>query len=341
MALQGTTHSGSLLSNCSTSSPADNGDHTLDNNVFIKIMNLQNLISRGVYVYSMFGLVGLLLGIFILATYSINLKKKIKFEKLDIFIFTVTVADFILILFSITDIMRPNPMKTSALSCAALSFFFNVPYFYVEYIHVVVSFFLVYGHIELARRALNKPLVTILVTIGLSIFWSALITALIGVSQEPYKKVNCFVDPLEAPTQYGIIKFVFGFIMPNLIILGSILHFMIHSTCMQNPQNPPSCRRNVHSHRLFLALVSVTFICHLVYNVLLLLRQEAVNIYTIHKNQLMVIIGELIVFVGSCLCLVAIVTFDEKMQNNVRKILRCNTRTQNNRGERENETSLC
>ncbi|XP_051876924.1 nociceptin receptor-like [Pristis pectinata] len=319
-------HNEPLLSNDSTSSPSGNGNYTSDIHTFIKIMKLQNLISRGVYVYSVFGLVGLLMGIFILITYIRNFSKKSKFEKLDIFIFTVTVADFMLILFSLTDIVRPNPVMMSALCCAILSFSFNLPYFYTEYIHVVISFFLVSNHIAVARRALSKPPFTILAVMGLSILWSALITALIGVSDDLNKELNCYLDPFDAPAKYSIVKFVFGFLIPTLIILGSILHFLIHSTCMQSSNNLQACRESFYPHRIFLALVTVTFICRLVYNVLLLLRREAVDDYSHREKELIVIIGELTMFVGSCLCLVSIVALDEKMKHAVRETSSCFTK---------------
>ncbi|XP_062915045.1 uncharacterized protein LOC134351984 [Mobula hypostoma] len=304
---------------------SSSGNNITDHHIFIKIMELQNIISRSVYVYSIFGLVGLLTGTFILITYIRNFNKS-KFEILDVCVFTVTVADFLLILFSFTDIVRPNPVTTSALCCTILSFCFNLPYFYTEYMHVAISFFLVYDQTALTGRTLRKPLITILAVICSSILWSALVTALIGVSEDLNKEVNCYVDPLEAPAKYNIVKFVFGFLLPTLTILGFILYFLIHSTRMQSSNGLQTCMTSISPHRVFLALVTVTFICRLVYNVLLLLRRQAVDTYGSYKMQEMAVIGELIMFTGSCLCLVCILIFDEKMRQAARSFLRCITK---------------
>ncbi|XP_059835437.1 uncharacterized protein LOC132399253 [Hypanus sabinus] len=299
---------------------SSSSNSTLDPNTFIKIMELQNIISRSVYVYSIFGLVGLLTGIFILITYIRNFIKS-TFETLDIFVFTVSVADFLLILFSFTDIVRPNTVTTSALCCAILSFCFNLPYFYTEYMHVAISFFLVFQQTAVTERALRKPLIAILAVISSSILWSVLITALIGVSGNLNKEVNCYLDPLEAPAKYNIVKFVFGFLLPTLTILGFILYFLIPST-----NGPQTCRMPDYSCRVFLVLVTVTFICRLVYNILLLLRREVVDNDRNYKMEMMATVGELIMFVGSCLCLVCILIFDEKMRQAAGNFLSCITK---------------
>ncbi|XP_078414709.1 uncharacterized protein LOC144690772 [Cetorhinus maximus] len=295
--------------------PSDDGISTrsvlyFDNDTFIEIMKAQNLISRCVYVYSVFGLVGLLSGIFILIIYAGNCRKKRKFELLDIILFSLTVADLTLIFFSFTDLVRPEAVNTTALGCAVLSFFFNVSYFYTGYTHVVISFFLVYDHVALVRRALNKSFLSILAAMGISILFSTLVTVLTGAGQVLSMSVNCHVDPLEAPAAYGIVKFIFGFLIPTLIILGFILHFLIHSTCMRYSLDTQDRRERVTPHRVFLALVTVTFICRLIYNVLLLLQSQEMRNHHAHpKLKPQVVIGELIMFSGSCLCLVFIAAF--------------------------------
>ncbi|XP_067859767.1 G-protein coupled estrogen receptor 1-like [Heptranchias perlo] len=334
MARQETPHNATHLSDYfnSTLSPSDNGNSThvpsdFDNSAFIEIVKAQDLISRSIYAYSIFGLVGFITGIFIIVIYIGNYSKKRKFEKLDIFLFSLTLADLILILFSLTDIVRPEAVETTALGCAVLSFFFNTAYFYTEYIHIVISFFLAYDHIALIRKALNKPFISVLAAMGLSVLFSVLVTALTGAGRDPSKTVNCHVDPLEAPPEYGIVKFVFGFLMPTLIILGFILHFLIHSTCLRNSEDLQDCRERVQPHRVFLALVTVTFICRLVYNILLLLRPQtdAGSRRSSLKSELVVIIGELIMFAGSCLCLVSIVTLHEMRKDAAMETLRCIT----------------
>ncbi|XP_067911941.1 uncharacterized protein [Heterodontus francisci] len=333
MALQETLLNATHLSDYfnSTHSLSDDGNSTnilsgFDNFTIIEIMKAQDLISKSVYIYSVFGLVGLLMGFFILVIYIGNYRKKRKFKQFDIILFSLTVADLSLILFSLTDIVRPEFVVTTPLGCAVLSFFFNVFYFYTGYIHIVIFFFLVCDHMALARKALNKLLISILVAMGLSILFSILVTALIGAGREPSESVNCHVDPLEAPAAYSIVKFTFGFLMSTLIIMGFILNFLIHSTCMQNSQDLQDCRKRVHPHRVCLALVTVTFICRLIYNILLLLRPQKVrNDYTYLKHELLVIIGELFMFSGSSLCLIFIVIFHEMTKDAARETLKCIT----------------
>ncbi|XP_072337089.1 uncharacterized protein [Scyliorhinus torazame] len=301
MTSQETLHNVTDLSNSfnSTHTPSDIGNSThlesnLDHNTFTKFMEAQNLISRCVYVYSVFGLVGFLTGIFIFVIYGRNYRKKKKFEQLDIILFSLTVADFTLILFSLTDVVRPEAVYTTALGCGVLSFFFNVPYFYTGYTHIMI-FLLANDHLALVRKVLSKWFFPILAAMGLSIFFSILVTALTGVGQVASTSVNCHVDPLEAPAEYGIVKLIFGFLMPTLIILGFILQ---------------DFRKCVCPHWVFLALVTVTFICRLIYNVLLLRRRQLPEKQSAHPELMVhVIIGELVMFSGSCLCLVCIAVF--------------------------------
>ncbi|XP_078096304.1 uncharacterized protein LOC144510602 [Mustelus asterias] len=289
----------------STHTPSDHGNSTnpasgFDHDRFTEIMEAENLISRCVYVYSLFGLVGFLTGIFIFVVYARNYRKKRNFEQLDFILFTLTVANFALILFSITDLVRPEPVNTTALGCAVLSFFFNVSYFYTAYTHITISV-LAYHH--LVRRTLNKWLFSILAAMGPSILFSILVTALTGAGQVANASVNCHVDPLEAPAEYGIVKFIFGLLIPKIIILGFILQ---------------DCRKRVCPHPVFLALVTVTFICRMVYNVLLLLRQpqETAEQQPAHpKLMALMIIGELVMFAGSCLCLVCIAIFHKMIKD--------------------------
>ncbi|XP_038675321.1 uncharacterized protein LOC119978049 [Scyliorhinus canicula] len=297
MTSQETLHNVTDLSNSftSTHTPSDNGNSTrIDHNTFTKLIEAEHLISRCVYVYSVFGLVGFLTGIFIFVIYGRNYRQKKKFEQLDIILFSLTVADFTLILFSLTDVVRPEAVFTTALGCGVLSFFFNVPYFYTGYTHIMI-FLLVSNRLALVRKVLNKWFFSIMAAMSLSIFFSILVTALTGVGQDASTSVNCHVDPLEAPAEYGIVKLIFGFLIPTLIILGFILQ---------------DFRKRVCPHWIFLALVTVTFICRLIYNILLLRRQQLLKKQSaLPELMVHVTIGELVMFSGSCLCLVCIAVF--------------------------------
>uniref|UniRef100_UPI00398E71EC uncharacterized protein n=1 Tax=Pristiophorus japonicus TaxID=55135 RepID=UPI00398E71EC len=331
MASQETPHNVSLLSDYFnfTHSPSDNNNSThtpsaSDNSIFIETIRAQQLISRCVYGYSVFGLAGLLTGIYILAIYIGNYRRKRKFETLDVILFSLTVADLTLVLFSLTDIVRPEVVETTALGCAVLSFFFNVPYFYTEYIHVAISISLACDHVALARKALSRPHVSIAAAAGLSVLFSIVVAALTGAGRDPGKAVDCHVDPLGAPREYGAVKFTLGFLMPTLLLLSSVLLFLVRYTCRCDLQG---CRERVHPHRAFLALATVTFACRLVYNVLLLLRPRAgEGDHGAHiRRQTMATIGELVMFAGSCLCLVSVAVFHEMKRDAAMETLRCIT----------------
>ncbi|XP_078273738.1 uncharacterized protein LOC144603852 [Rhinoraja longicauda] len=301
MAQQGSLNNDSLLSNVSASPPPDIGNHTVDKDIIVKIIELQQLISRGVYVYSVFGLIGLLAGIYILITYVRDFVKKSKLSKLDISVFTAAVADFVLLLFSITDLVRPNDLSTSALGCTFLSFSFNIPYFYTAYVQAAIFFF-TGEHSVQAGRVLSRWLFTVL---GMSVLWSALISTLAGAGQPPGVVVNCYLDPLEAPLSYVIVKFLFGFLVPTLMAVGRFLHLSICSG-WQNPRPLP------------LALFTVTFLCRLVYNVMLLLRSGVSDAYGQRREEMRAVMGELVLFVGSCLCLVSVAVLRKNLKGAAR-----------------------
>ncbi|XP_048408113.1 uncharacterized protein LOC125462290 [Stegostoma tigrinum] len=314
MASQVMFHNATDLPNYLNSDNGNSKNFTLglDNRTIIKFLKAQNLVSRSVYIYSIFGLLGLVMGILILIRNIRNYKQNMNFEKLDIILLSLTVADFTLILFSLTDVVRPEEVNTTALGCAILSFFFNISYFYTGYTHIVI-FFLVYDHLEVARRALKKVYISILAVMGISITFSILITSISGAGQHPNMSVNCHVDPLEAPDEYSILKFVFGFLIPTLIILGLLLHFLVHSKCLQKAHEHQDHIGCFHPQRVFLMLVTVTFICRLIYNILLLHKSQEDASHHISGFKLMplVTIRELVMFAGSCLCLMFIAIFHE------------------------------
>ncbi|GCC32824.1 hypothetical protein chiPu_0011288 [Chiloscyllium punctatum] len=314
MASQIMFHNATNLSNYSNSDDGNSENFTLgfDNLTIIKFLEAQNLVSRCVYIYSVFGLMGLIMGIVILIRNMRNYKQNMNFERFDIILLSLTVADLSLILFSLTDVVRPEEVNTTALGCAVLSFFFNIFYFHTGYIHIVI-FFLVYDHLEMVRRALKTTYTSILAVMGISITFSILITSLTGAGHHPNMSVNCHVDPLEAPAEYSIVKFVFGFLIPTLTILGLLLHFLIKSKCVQKAQEHQDQSECFHPRRVFLVLVMVTFVCRLIYNVLLLhqFQEEAWHHISHLKFKPLVTIRELVMFSGSCLCLMFIAIFHE------------------------------
>lgn len=294
MAQQESLNNDSLLSTFSASLPPGIGNHTVDTDDVVKVINLQHLISRGVYIYSVFGLLGLLAGISTLIIYFVSVVKKINLTMLGILVFTVTLADFALVLFSSTDLIRPNPLTTSALCCTILSFSFNIPYFYTALIQVAIFAFKDKLDAVQDGSVLRRCLITTLAVLGVSTACSVLVSTLAGVVQDPGVQVNCYLDPLEAPPSYRIVKFLLGFLVPTLIALFLIVRLFIHSRCSGGCQ-PPLL--------LPLAMFIVSFLCRLVYNTMLLLRREAGDSYGRYREEAKAVLGELILFGGSCLCL--------------------------------------
>lgn len=103
------------------------------------IISSQNIISRVMHSYlGILVPLGLLAGIFSLVVLIKNKIKHQTMENLDFYLLCLAITDITIILYSFTSSVRPDYLEISNMSCGVLCLFFNISYFFSQYLLLVM-----------------------------------------------------------------------------------------------------------------------------------------------------------------------------------------------------------
>ncbi|KAM4631804.1 uncharacterized protein O3C94_018392 [Discoglossus pictus] len=280
------------------------------------IIASQNVISRAMHTYIIIlAPLGLLAGIFSLVIIIRNNVKQRILENLDFYILNLAITDIIIILYSFTIITRPDYLEVTNLSCGALSSFFNLSYFYSNYLLLLMfPTFIIFNSSTnvVATKIIQSPLVCVSVTLFLSLLMSLLAVSLMGTYNDLYKLTYCQLDPLNAKPEYDFVKFAVGFCVPSFFLL---LFFLLLVVCIIKAEDD-TMKKEVQSHIVILINILIVFSCRLFYNIMLLrraqLKLQHLDMST--REELLMNIAELLMFSGSCFNLIFILTLHRPCQ---------------------------
>ncbi|XP_041086922.1 uncharacterized protein LOC121301511 [Polyodon spathula] len=279
-------------------------------------------ISIATYCYTVLALAGLTASVFILITFIRGCKGRKSLTKVDTFFFALSLTDLFIILYSTSVIAhRPSYLKTTSLNCGVLSFFFNISYFNSQFLQVTMLFFLTFEENRSGIALLIKVLDNALACVGLTalgaLLGSVFTTALLEMGQQLNESLCCTLDPLQAGPRYDIVKFIVGIVLPYLLLIKCLLLWKKSEIGMGLAAKLKACSA-------FIAVASVTLVCRIFYNAVLLHRTSlkyGLGSFSPQQEALCNVV-ELVMFSGSCLSLVLIVSLHKPCREGMVKTLK-------------------
>ncbi|MGH0168654.1 UNVERIFIED_CONTAM: hypothetical protein FKN15_055073 [Acipenser sinensis] len=268
--------------------------------------------SRATYCYILLALAGLTASVFILITFIRGCKGRKSLTKMDTFFFALSLSDLFIILYSISVIAhRPGYLKTTSLNCGVFSFFFNISYFNSQFLQVTMLFFLTFEEnrpgVALLIKALDNALACVGLTALGSFLGSVFTTALLETGQQLNESLCCQLDPLQAGPRYDIAKFIVGIALPCLLLMLLLVKCLL---LWKKSETGMGLAARLKACSAFLAVASVTLVCRIFYNTVLLHRtalKYGLGSFS-PQQEALCNVAELVMFSGSCLSLVLIVS---------------------------------
>ncbi|XP_040297261.1 uncharacterized protein LOC121008650 [Bufo bufo] len=275
------------------------------------IITSQNVISRVMHSYlGILVPLGLLAGIFCVAILIINKMKHNTLDNLDFYLLALVVTDITIVLYSFTSNTRPGYLEISNLSCGFLSCFFNVSYFFSQYLLILMFFVLLLTDDYTSQSHLRYTFLTL----TLSILMSVVNVSLLGTYHKLQNITYCQLDPLNAKPEYDIMKFTAGFGVPTLVLLIFTILMIIQARKVEMSEK-------IQVHVVLLCHIAVIFICRLFYNIMLIRRTvlKIHGFYMSPREELVLNIAELVVFGGSCIRLICTLVLHKTCREGLKK----------------------
>lgn len=300
------------------------------------IISSQNIISRVMHSYlGILVPLGLLAGIFSLVVLIKNKIKHQTMENLDFYLLCLAITDITIILYSFTSSVRPDYLEISNMSCGVLCLFFNISYFFSQYLLLVMLLMLLVDTSATGSRMINvitNWLGCLSLTLIFSITMSLATVSLLETYSNLQNVTHCQLDPLNASPKYDLVKFSIGFCVPSLIIL--VLSVLL--VVQVQRQDQVTRKEKLHGSMVVLLGIAIMFACRLFYNIMLLrrMRLKIFGFYLSLREELVMNIAELVVFSGSCIRLICTMTLHKPCWDGVKKSLQffrkmCRTETSN------------
>ncbi|KAG9476935.1 hypothetical protein GDO78_002367 [Eleutherodactylus coqui] len=261
------------------------------------IITSQSVISRVMHSYiGILVPLGLLAAIFCVTILIRNKMKHQALDNLDFYLLVLAVIDITIVLYSLTSKTRPGYLEISNLSCGVLSCFFNVSYFFSQYLLILMFFILLIMDDSTTSQSHLRYL---FLTLTLSVLMSVVNVSLLGTYDKLHNTTYCQLDPLNAKPGYDIMKFLAGFGVPTLVLLIFNILIIIRARKVETSEK-------LQAHMVLLCHIAVMFMFRLFYNIMLI-RRTGLKIhesYLSPREELVLNIAELLVFSGSCIRLI-------------------------------------
>lgn len=218
-------------------------------------------ISRANYVYAFFACVGFIAGSFLLYSFFQTYRAQRRLAWLECLLWMFCGFQMLLLLLSLHVLAyRPKYLKTTALGCAALSFFINTASVCGLLVLVLMAYVLTLdppSHALLRKRGACAALV-----IMSSVLISLLLAGLRGPKDGLQNKTDCIMDRGSVGVSYAAAKLCLAFLIPyglqlGLLIISCVRQWKCQGRFLSGSEEGP----------MFLTVTAVMFFCQLFYNV--------------------------------------------------------------------------
>lgn len=211
---------------------------------------------------------------------------------------------------------RPHYLNTTALGCAALSFFINTASLCGLFVLVLMAYVLTLdppSHALLRRPAVCAPLV-----IGTSVLVSLLLAGIRGPKEGLQAKSNCYMDPVKDGVSYAVAKLCLAFLIPYTLQLGLLI-----GGCVRQWKSKGRFLSGSEEGPVFLTVTVVMFVCLLFYHVVLLRgaqisREVELSCY----ERAFLSVAEFVLFSGSSASLLLVLLVHRPCRESLQGVFR-------------------
>ncbi|KAM9426133.1 uncharacterized protein KZ484_016589 [Pholidichthys leucotaenia] len=260
-----------------------------------------DITSRGNYVYSVVAVLGLLAGWFLLYSFIQTYRAHRRLAWLNWLLWAFCGLQLLLLLLSLHIVAhRPHYLRTTGLSCAALSFTINTASLCGLWMLVLMAYVLTFD--PPSDALLRKPVVCAALLILTSVVMSLLLAALRGPSEHLQEEADCFMDPAHAGVLYAAARLCIVFLIPYifqvvLLISGCVRQWKSKGRFLSGSEEGP----------VFLTVTGILFFSQLFYSVALvrgaqLHRDTKLN----YQEQAFLSVAEFVLFSGSSISLLLV-----------------------------------
>ncbi|XP_028332236.1 uncharacterized protein LOC114481525 [Gouania willdenowi] len=260
-----------------------------------------DIISKAVYVYGFFAVLGFLPGCFLLYNFIQLYRAHKRLAWLDVLLWAFCGFQMLLLLLSLYALAhRPRYMQSTALGCAALSFTINAASLCGLLVLVLMAYVLSLD--PPCDALLRKPKVCAALVSLTSLLMSLLLAGLRGPRDDLQENGDCFVDPVHDGVSYAASKLCIMFLIPYIVQLGLII-----SGCVRQWKSRGRFLSGSKDGPVFLTVSAQMFFCLLFYCVVLVraAQLERKGMLTYHERAFLSV-AEFVLFSGSSVSLLLV-----------------------------------
>ncbi|KAF3704539.1 hypothetical protein EXN66_Car020228 [Channa argus] len=270
----------------------------------------KNIISNANYVYSFFASLGFIAGCFLLYSFIQTHRAHRRLAWLDCLLWVFCGFQVLLLLLSLYAVVHSSQyLQTTALGCAALSFFINTASLCGLLVLVLMAYVLTLD--PPSHALLRKPGVCAALVILSSVLISLLLAGLRGPSIELEKEIYCYMDRAHAGSHYAGAKLCLVFLIPYILQLGLLI-----GGCVRQWKSEGRFLSGSEEGPMFLTITVVVFSCLLFYHVVLV--KEKVQTH----EQPLLRVAEFVLFSGSSASLLLVLFMHRLCRESLYGVLR-------------------
>lgn len=276
-----------------------------------------DITSRANYFYSFLASLGFIAGCFLLYNFIQTYRAQRRLAWLECLLWVFCSFQLLLLLLSLHIVAyRPDYLKTTALSCAALSFFINTASLCGLLVLVLMAYVLTFdppSHALMRKRGVCAALVILS-----SVLISLLLAGLRGPSDGLQENTKCIMDPDSAGVSYAAAKLCLAFLIPyglqmGLLIVGCVRQWKSEGRFLSGSEEGP----------MFLTVTVVMFSCMLFYNVVLVrgAQLQTMGLLTPLEGAFRSV-AEFVLFFGSSISLLLVLVMRRPCRDSLHEMFR-------------------
>lgn len=279
---------------------ASTGNSTVPFN-FDDIIEANDLMSRANYVYAFCMVLALASAGFLLYGFINTYRAQRELALVDSVLLAFSVSQLLLLLLSLSTVAhRPRYLVTTGLGCATLSFSVNTVSLSGMLLLVLLGYMLTVD--ATSHPVLGRPAMCVGLVVLASAISSVLLAALRGPGQGLEEMGVCVIDPVDAGRSYINAKLCVAFLIPYILLLVLLIGGFVHQW-----KSTSRFLSDAEEWSVLLAISVATFACQVFYFVVLL---KGVGLAETtppgHRDRALLCVAELVMFSGSCLCLLLV-----------------------------------
>lgn len=297
-----------------TSTLSSNLTSTSITSGFEEVIAANDIISRANYVYGIFAALGFIAGCFLLYSFIQSYRAHRELAWLDCLLWAFCGIQLLLLLLSLYAVAhRPDYLRTTALSCAALSFTINTACLCGLFVLVLMAYVLTLD--PPSHALLRKPGVCAALVILTSVVIALVLAGIRGPNNGLKVHGDCFMDGVHPGAAYAAAKMFLGLLVPYTLQLGLLI-----CGCIRQWKSKGRFLSGSEAGPVFLTVTAVMFFCQLFYRVVLV-REAQLQSVGVNK-RVFLRVAEFVFFSGSSASLLLVLFMHRPCRESLHRVFR-------------------